>query len=86
MVKIDTGVEKRDGDDTITVTEMMRCYKAVFGDSKGQIVLKDINCFIENLIGNGGVLNHRLPYHELAASAALTNLRDYINTLVNEEK
>ncbi len=84
-VKIKTGVEKESQDDTITVSEMMRCYVAVFGDSKGQTVLKDINSFIDNLIGNGGVINHRLPYHELAACAALTNLRDYINTLAKQE-
>lgn len=68
----------------LTAAELVACYKAVFGDSKGQIVYKDLITFINGLIGGEGILDFRLPHNELAACAALTNLRNYIIAMSTE--
>ena len=82
-MKIKRDIQKRE-EKPLTAAELVSCYKSVFGDSKGQIVYKDLITFINSLIGGEGGLDFRLPHHELAACAALTNLREYIIALVNE--
>ena len=82
-MKIKRDIEQRE-DGKLTAVELVSCYKAVFGDSKGQIVYKDLMGFINNLVGNEGVLDFRLPHHELAACAAVITLRDYIIALTTE--
>lgn len=82
-MKINRDIQKRE-ETALTAGELVSCYKAVFGDSKGQIVYNDIITFINDLIGNGGNLDFRLPHHDLAACAALSNLREYITAFVTE--
>ena len=82
-MKIKRDVQARE-EKPLTAAELVSCYKAVFGDSRGQIVYKDLIDFINSLVGNEGHLDFRLPHHELAACAALTTLRDYIIALTTE--
>lgn len=82
-MKLKRDVQERE-QKPLTAAELVSCYKAVFGDSKGQIVYKDLITFINSLIGNDGITDFRMSHHELAACAALTNLRNYIIAMSTE--
>ena len=82
-MKIKRDINQRK-DEKLTAADLVSCYKAVFGDSNGQIVYHDLIDFINGLIGDDGNIDFRLPHHELAACAALMNLREYIIALTRE--
>jgi hypothetical protein len=52
-------------------------YQAVFNTEAGLAVKRDL----KKILGGGQQINIALPHHELAASAAMRNIWEYIDAL-----